>query len=102
VLDDVCAVERALRAAATAAGSTIVGAAFHRFEPHGASGVLLIAESHLSVHTWPEYRFAAADLFTCSPRLDADAALMVLRSMLGASRIEAREVERGRLLAATK
>jgi S-adenosylmethionine decarboxylase len=95
LLDDVSLVERALRSAAHAAGATIVGAAFHRFAPQGASGVLLVAESHLSVHTWPEHRFAAADLFTCSPSLDADAALTVLRGMFGAARLVVRDLPRG-------
>jgi S-adenosylmethionine decarboxylase proenzyme len=94
-LDDVALIERALRAAAAAAGATVVGAAFHRFVPQGASGVLLVAESHLSVHTWPEHAFAAADLFTCSPTLDADAALSVLREMLGCERLATRDIHRG-------
>ncbi len=94
-LDDVQTIERALREAARAAGATVVGGVFHRFIPQGASGVLLVAESHLSVHTWPERAFAAADLFTCSSRLDADAALAVLRVHLGASRIVVRDILRG-------
>jgi S-adenosylmethionine decarboxylase len=94
-LDDVARVEEALREAALAAKATVVGAAFHRFVPQGASGVLLVAESHLSVHTWPEHAFAAADLFTCSPTLDADAALAVLQRALGCKRVVVRDVLRG-------
>lgn len=65
VLDDVAAMEFLLREAAAAAGATVLGAQFHRFQPHGVSGVLLIAESHLSVHTWPEAAYAAVDFYTC-------------------------------------
>ena len=94
-LDDVARVEAALREAALAARATVVGAAFHRFVPQGASGVLLVAESHLSVHTWPEHAFAAADLFTCSASLDADAALAVLRAAFASKRVVVRDVLRG-------
>jgi S-adenosylmethionine decarboxylase len=51
--------------AANACGATIVNIAFHEFNPFGVSGVVVIAESHLSIHTWPEYRYAAVDIFTC-------------------------------------
>lgn len=51
--------------AARACGATIVDVAFHEFNPFGVSGVVVIAESHLSIHTWPEYRYAAVDIFTC-------------------------------------
>ncbi len=51
--------------AAREAGATIVGESFHRFSPQGVTGVLAIAESHISIHTWPEYGYAAADIFTC-------------------------------------
>jgi S-adenosylmethionine decarboxylase len=95
VLDDVVRVEAALRQAALAAKATVVGAVFHRFVPQGASGVLLVAESHLSVHTWPEYGFAAADLFTCSATLDADAALAVLQRAFACRRVVLRNVLRG-------
>ncbi len=94
-IDDVGRVERALREAARVAGATVVGGVFHRFVPQGASGVLLVAESHLSVHTWPERAFVAADLFTCSTKLDADAALDVLRAHFAASRVVVRDVSRG-------
>jgi len=52
--------------AANAAGATIIGESFHQFNPVGVTGVVAIAESHLSIHTWPEYGYAAVDVFTCS------------------------------------
>ncbi len=64
-LDDPVAMEALLREAAAAARATVLGAQLHRFRPHGVSGVLLIAESHLSVHTWPEAGYAAMDFYTC-------------------------------------
>lgn len=64
-LDSVPAVERILKQAADLAGATIVNSAFHHFSPYGVTGVLVIAESHIAAHTWPEYGYAAIDCFTC-------------------------------------
>ena len=62
-------------AAAADVGATIVGESFHRFTPQGVTGILAIAESHISIHTWPEYAYAAADIFSCgSSFLPGDAA----------------------------
>lgn len=65
ILNDPEAVEGLLRQAATAAGAHIVGSLFHRFTPQGVSGVVVIEESHLSIHTWPEKGYAAIDFYTC-------------------------------------
>lgn len=56
-----------LHRAALDAGATILHERFHQFEPHGFTGYLLLAESHISIHTWPEERYAALDIFTCGP-----------------------------------
>ena len=64
-LDDPAAIDHTLRACAAAAGATVLGGDFRRFEPNGVSGMLLLAESHISIHTWPERGFAALDLFMC-------------------------------------
>jgi S-adenosylmethionine decarboxylase len=65
VLDDVDGLRGTLTAAATDAGATVVQTTFHRFAPHGVTGVVLLAESHVAVHTWPERGVAAVDVFTC-------------------------------------
>ena len=59
--------------AVRSAGGTIVTDIFHGFSPHGVSGVIVIAESHVAIHTWPEHGFAAVDVFSCSPKLDQEA-----------------------------
>ena len=65
-LDDIDNVESALRSAALAAGATILNVDLHCFEPNGGiSGVVVLAESHISIHTWPERGFAALDVFMC-------------------------------------
>ena len=83
--------------AAREARATLVAEAFHQFAPEGVSGVLLIAESHLSVHTWPEDCFAAVDIFTCGEEMDARLAIDVLRDAFRAEEIVVRVHVRGSL-----
>jgi len=93
-LNDVTAVERLARAAAEAAGARIVAATFHPFQPHGVSGVVVVEESHLAIHTWPESGYAAVDFYTCGAAA-LDAARQVLGDGLRARRTEWLIVERG-------
>ncbi|MCD6443029.1 MAG: adenosylmethionine decarboxylase, partial [Thermotogae bacterium] len=65
ILRDLETIREYLKEAAEVANATIVNWTFHQFSPQGVSGVVVIAESHLAIHTWPEYRYAAVDLFTC-------------------------------------
>jgi S-adenosylmethionine decarboxylase proenzyme len=83
--------------AAQESNATIMGEKFHQFEPEGVSGVLLIAESHFSVHTWPEDGFAAVDIFTCGDEMDPEAAIAVLASAFGAEQTVVKVLRRGRL-----
>lgn len=94
MLNDTGAIEEAMNEAAAVSGATIVQSVFHMFSPHGVSGVVVVAESHLAVHTWPEYGFAAVDYFTCG-EVAAAAAIERLREKFGAERVTQREVERG-------
>ncbi|ACY17194.1 S-adenosylmethionine decarboxylase proenzyme [Haliangium ochraceum DSM 14365] len=95
VLDDASAIEDAMQRAAEAAQASIVTTAFHRFAPQGVSGVVVIAESHLSIHTWPEHGYAAVDFYTCGDCLP-ECAYEELRAGLGAERAEVLHVQRGR------
>ncbi len=95
VLNNVAGIKRAMHEAALVSGATVVQEAFHLFNPHGVSGVVVIAESHLSIHTWPEYGYAAVDLFTCGDDVDPDAAFMHLKDKLGAGSFSAMELKRG-------
>jgi S-adenosylmethionine decarboxylase proenzyme len=90
-------VRNAMLEAAKATGATVVGEVFHEFNPHGISGVVVIAESHLAIHTWPEYGYAAVDLFTCGDEIDPYKGFDLLRAALNADRFEVREFFRGRL-----
>lgn len=69
-LDDIEGLERAMEKGAIESGLTICGKVFHHFSPQGVTGVLVIAESHISIHTWPELGYAALDVFTCGKNTD--------------------------------
>jgi len=93
-IDDPAFLEATMREAAERAGATIVQGFFHRFSPHGASGVLIIAESHFTIHCWPERGYAAADFFSCGD-VDAVEALRHLGDSIGASDRSVSVVSRG-------
>lgn len=97
ILDDVPAIETAMRAAAEASGATILHSFFHTFAPQGVSGMVVIQESHLAIHTWPEHGYAAVDIFTCGDAVNPWAAYEYLKSSLQARNGSAVEIYRGRL-----
>jgi S-adenosylmethionine decarboxylase proenzyme len=94
LLDDPGRLEVLLRRAAEAAGVSVLSAVFHRFSPQGVSGVLVLQESHLSIHSWPEAGYAAVDLYTCGIG-DPFAAHRVLEAGLGAARCATVLLRRG-------
>jgi S-adenosylmethionine decarboxylase proenzyme len=70
LLNQVEPVENILKKTAIAANATIIESAFHHFSPYGVSGVVVISESHLTIHTWPEYGYAAVDVFSCDTEMN--------------------------------
>ena len=98
LINDVPYVERCMEQAAEAAGATIVNSTFHHFSPHGVSGVVVIEESHLAVHTWPEYGHASVDLFTCGEAVNPWVACAELKNHFKAARISATELSRAERL----
>lgn len=97
-LSDCAGIEAALREAASAARATVLQARFHTFSPQGGvTGVLLLAESHISIHTWPERGFAAVDLFMCA-NCDPRDGLPALTRFFQPGRLEVREQRRGELV----
>ena len=94
LLDDPARLEAILRDAAKAARTEVLGAVGHKFQPQGASVVVLVAESHLSVHTWPEHRYAACDILTCGNTLPGAGVEALVRGF-APERHEVREVARG-------
>lgn len=97
ILNDVALVEQYLQEAALEAKATIVETVFHLFSPYGVSGVVVISESHLAIHTWPEYGYAAIDIFTCGTTVDPWVACHYLKDRFQAVSYEAYEIRRGRL-----
>jgi S-adenosylmethionine decarboxylase len=95
-LDDVARIERALRAAARAAGAIVIDLRLHHFgQGSGVTGMALLAESHISIHTWPEHGYAALDCFLCGARHDLDAALDAVVAELTPTSVETQTIKRG-------
>jgi S-adenosylmethionine decarboxylase len=99
VLNDLDLLREAMLTAAIQSGAVVLGDSFHRFSPQGVSGVVVIAESHLSVHTWPEYGYAAVDVFTCGTTVNPRTAAEVLIERLESKNHSMTEIERGVLVA---
>ncbi|MDW7710901.1 MAG: adenosylmethionine decarboxylase [Deferrisomatales bacterium] len=93
-LDDLDGIEDAMRQAAVQADATVVASVFHPFSPQGVTGVVVVEESHLSIHTWPEHGYAAVDFYTCGD-CEPQRAHDFLRDYLGARRTEVLHVDRG-------
>ncbi len=95
LLDSPEAVEGIMVGAALHAGATIREVVFHKFCPQGVSGVVVIAESHLTIHTWPELGYAAVDVFTCGDSVDPWAACEYIFTHFRARRVTTAEARRG-------
>ncbi|MEJ5348513.1 MAG: adenosylmethionine decarboxylase [Desulfosoma sp.] len=95
LINDVSQVEKILVEAVAISKATIVQPVFHQFSPHGVSGVVVIAESHFTIHTWPEYGYCALDIFTCGELIDSDASLAYLQEAFKAGSFSVMEIKRG-------
>ncbi len=93
-LNDLKKIEEVMMAAAQLSKATIIKPFFHQFSPYGISGVIVIAESHFTIHTWPEHAYAAVDVFTCG-ELDTQVALDHIKTALGSEKCSVFEIERG-------
>jgi S-adenosylmethionine decarboxylase len=97
VLDDIEYLRTSLIEIAEKIGATVLNNVFHQFCPQGVSGVVVIAESHLCIHTWPEYGYAAVDIFTCGNTINPVDAVELLVNKLGAKEHSFQELKRGML-----
>jgi S-adenosylmethionine decarboxylase len=93
-LDDIDLIEATLRRSVEAAQATLLHIHLHHFQPNGVSGVVVLAESHISIHTWPDLGYAALDVFMCG-KASPDACIPVLREAFKAKRVEVNEILRG-------
>ncbi len=97
ILNDMSRIKNVLLETAEKAGATIVGERFHQFSPQGVSGVVVVAESHLSIHTWPEHKYAALDFFTCGTGVNMNTAFMLLKEAFAPGDMDVRRMTRGLL-----
>ena len=98
LLNDLDYIRNSLLRAAEDLGVHVVGESFHQFSPQGVTGILSIAESHISIHTWPEYGYAAADIFTCGSSFQPLEAAEILIEQLESKDQDITEVPRGLLI----
>jgi len=96
IMNEVSTIEQGMVDAAIKAGATVINSTFHHFSPYGVSGVVVIQESHLAIHTWPEYGYAAVDLFTCGD-IDSWISFDYLKEVFQAKNYSAIELRRGSL-----
>lgn len=97
ILNDVVKIEKSMEQAAEEAGATIINSTFHHFSPYGVSGVVVIQESHLAIHTWPEYGYASVDLFTCGDTVNPWVSYQMLKEAFNAGHGSAVELSRGEM-----
>jgi spermidine synthase len=94
-INDVSFVEKTMLEAADKAGATVINSTFHHFSPFGVSGVIVIQESHFSIHCWPEYGYASMDIYTCGDTVDPWVAYEYLKFGFNASHGSTMELNRG-------
>ena len=88
-------IEKILYAAARKANNTPLKAVVHKFSPHGVTGVILLSESHIAIHSWPEYKYVAVDIFTCGRKTQPKKALEYIRRKFKARQIRVQEIKEG-------
>jgi len=96
LLDDFDLIEKTMLEAAKSCGATILRHQSHRFEPHGVTVLVMLAESHLSFHSWPEKGAAAVDLFSCSPKMDGEEVSRLIEKVFSPETLGKRVMVRGR------
>ena len=94
-INDVSYIENSLIQATKASNATIISHNFHKFSPYGVSGVVVIAESHVAIHTWPEYNYAAVDIFTCGDTIDPWIIQERLKEYFESKNVSSMEMKRG-------
>lgn len=95
LLEDQAFIEHHMITACKLAEATVVAHTFHKFSPHGVSGAVIIAESHVAIHTWPEYGYAAVDIFTCGESISPWVIFKYLKEQLKAGHASNMELKRG-------
>ena len=97
IIKDIKGVRRILIEAARVANNTPLEISIHKFSPQGLTGVILLAESHIAIHSWPEFDYLAIDIFTCGKKSMPYKALDYLKKEFRPKKVEVRELKRGKL-----
>ena len=95
ILDDLNTIKQTLIIAAQKSGAHIMGETFYKFTPVGVTGIVSIAESHISIHTWPEFKYAAVDIFSCGEDFDLESCVKVISDNLKCKHITRKTIKRG-------
>ncbi|MBP9884808.1 MAG: S-adenosylmethionine decarboxylase proenzyme [Leptospiraceae bacterium] len=95
IINDQDLIEKLMIEAVEISGATLVKTVFHKFSPHGVTGIVVVAESHFAIHTWPEYGYCAVDIFTCGDVIDNRLALDHIKKQLCAKSVSVLEMKRG-------
>lgn len=95
ILEDRPKIEKILRKAARCANNTPLKFLYHRFKPQGITAILLLKESHLSLHSWPELDYLAIDIFTCGKKTKPQRALEYLKKQLQPKKVKVKIIKRG-------
>ena len=96
-IDNLDLIKSILVESAKEANLHVVDVIFHKFEPIGISGVVILAESHITIHTWPEYKFVACDAFTCGTNMNPRSVLEIISEKLGSNKYNIKDFSRGDL-----
>tara|TARA_A100001391_G_scaffold156852_1_gene115054 strand:+ start:688 stop:1032 length:345 start_codon:yes stop_codon:yes gene_type:complete len=97
ILEDSNYVRNIFKEAVKESNATVVAEKYHNFNPHGLTGVAVITESHISIHTWPEHRYVAIDVFSCDDKIDHKKILKYLKVHFFSSRTKSKSVKRGKV-----
>jgi S-adenosylmethionine decarboxylase len=97
IIEDSKKIERILLGAVKQSRNTPLSIKIHKFSPRGLTGVVLLAESHIAIHTWPEINYIAIDIFTCGKKSNPDKALEYLKKELQPQKVEIKKLKRGKI-----
>jgi S-adenosylmethionine decarboxylase proenzyme len=97
-IEDPKKIKEILIGAVKEANNTPLKVAIHKFQPQGITGIVLLAESHIALHTWPEFNYTAIDIYTCGDKANPEKALKYLKQELQPKKVEIKKLKRGRII----
>jgi len=95
IIDSITSIKNILEEAAKIMDLSVVNTTIHEFSPIGISGVIVIKESHIAIHTWPEHKYVALDFFTCNTSFDLDEGILWIQEQFKSTKVEQNSSQRG-------